>query len=272
MRHPFRPIALLSLALALALSLPLLAQERPSISSEQPRIAVSGHAEVAGKPDTAYVTSGVTSQGNTAREALDSNTADMAALIKALKGAGIEARDIQTSGFSVSPNYVYTDQRDANGYTMPGKINGYTVSNTVSVRIRDLAILGQVLDRSVTVGANTINGISFSVDDPSALYDEARRGAFADARAKATLYAGEAGVGLGPVMSISEQQGYAPPQPYMMRRAADMAVSAPVPVEAGELSFSIDVQVIWTLDLPLTNTGTPSIPNEDLEPAPAPIG
>src|SRR5690606_28472204 len=106
-----------------------------------------------------------------------------------LEAAGIAARDIQTSGFSVQPNYVYTDARDENGYTLPPKINGYQVFNTVTVRVRQLDTLGAILDRSVTVGANTVNGISFSVADPSALYDEARTKAFADARRKAELYA-----------------------------------------------------------------------------------
>src|SRR5690606_21510231 len=138
-----------------------------------------GRGEVVAAPDTALINSGVTTQGATAREALDANTAAMAELIGTLKEAGIEARDIQTSGFSVTPNSVYSDARDANGYTLPPKIVGYQVFNSVSVRVRDLPSLGTVLDRAVTVGANTINGGAFSVADPSRLYDEARRQAFA---------------------------------------------------------------------------------------------
>src|SRR5689334_17369185 len=83
---------------------------------------MTGHGEVMAAPDTAFVTSGVTSQGTTAREALDANTTDMTALIAALKDAGIDSKDIQTSGFSVNPNYVYSDARDANGYQLPPKI------------------------------------------------------------------------------------------------------------------------------------------------------
>ena len=132
-------------------------------------ISIEGRGEVAAAPDMAMVNSGVTTQGATAREALDANTAAMADLIAALKGSGIADRDIQTSGFSVNPNYVYSDERDANGYTMPPKINGYQVSNTVTIKVRDLDQLGAILDQSVTVGANTVNGVSFSVADPSAL-------------------------------------------------------------------------------------------------------
>ena len=213
-------------------------------------LQLTGHGEVMAAPDTAFVTSGVTSQGATAKDALAANTADMTLLIATLKSAGIEAADIQTSGFSVSPNYVYSDEKDANGYQLPPRISGYTVTNQVTVHVRDLGVLGKVLDQSVQVGANTINGITFSVDDPSALYAEARKAAFADAKAKADLYAQAAGVELAAISLISEQQNYGgQPQPYMFKaEAASMDRSAPVPVEAGQLTFSIDVNVNWNLE------------------------
>lgn len=211
---------------------------------------ITGHGEVKAAPDTAYVTSGVTSQGNTAKEALDANNADMAKLIETLKAAGIASEDIQTSGFSVNPNYVYSDARDDNGYQLPPKVVGYTVSNGVTVQVRDLSILGTVLDQAVTVGANQISGITFAVDDPAELYNEARKLAFADARAKGQLYAEAAGVELGAIALISEQLFATPPQPYMFKAEA-VAMSADrsfVPVEAGSLTFSIDVNVNWDLD------------------------
>ena len=233
---------LIPLALSSFLAAPALAQSAPSL----PTIAVDGQGEVSASPDTAYITSGVTTQAATAREALDANTEAMAQLIDTLKAAGIEERDIQTSGFSVSPNYVYSDVRDALGYSQPPRINGYTVSNTVNVRVRDIAILGAVLDQSVSVGANTINGISFAVADPGDLYDEARKLAFEDARAKARLYAEAAGVELKSIRTLSESQSYAPPQPYMMREAA-MSSDKAVPIQSGELTFSINVQVTWEI-------------------------
>ena len=211
-------------------------------------IAIEGRGEVRAAPDMATINSGVTTQGATAREALDANTAAMSELIAALKEAGIEARDIQTSGFSVNPNYVYSDARDELGYTMPPKINGYQVSNSVTVVVRDLEELGSILDRSVTVGANTVNGVSFSVADPSELLNEARRIAFTDARDKAELYAGVADATLGDLEQISERQDFNAPQPYPMYARAEMASAAPVPVEAGEMSFAITVNVSWDLD------------------------
>jgi len=238
-----RPIiALIPLFLATSLSMPAFAANEPAL------ISVTGTGEVSAAPDTAFINSGVTTQGATAREALDANTKAMNDLLATLKEAGIESRDVQTSGFSVSPNYVYTDARDENGYSLPPKINGYQVYNTVNVRIRDLETLGAVLDKQVTVGANTINGITFSVADPSKLYDEARKAAFADAKEKAGLYAEAAGEALGLLKSVSESQGYDQPQPYMMKTMDSAAASAPVPVATGELSFSINVQVTWSVE------------------------
>ncbi len=238
-----RPItALIPLILMTSLSMPALAANEPAL------ISVTGTGEVSAAPDTAFINSGVTTQGATAREALDANTKAMNDLLATLKEAGIEARDVQTSGFSVSPNYVYTDARDANGYTLPPKINGYQVYNTVNVRIRDLANLGAVLDKQVNVGANTINGITFAVADPSKLLDEARKAAFADAREKAALYADAAGETLGLLRSVSESQSYDQPQPYMMKTMDMAAASAPVPVATGELSFSVNVQVTWAVE------------------------
>jgi uncharacterized protein len=234
-----RPLlGLIPFALLAGLSLPALAGT----------ISIEGRGEVTASPDTAYVTSGVTTQGATAREALDLNTKAMTDLMTELKASGIEERDIQTSGFSVSPNYVYSEERDANGYTLPPKINGYQVSNVVTVRVRALDTLGAILDKSVTVGANTINGVSFAVADTSDLLDEARKAAFADARAKAELYATASGSKLEDIVSINESQNFGQPQPYEMRSMAAAAPQADVPVATGELSFAINVSVQWELE------------------------
>jgi uncharacterized protein YggE len=233
-----RLIALAPALLALSIAAPAFAGT----------IAIEGRGEVSAAPDMATINSGVTSRGATAREALDANTAAMTELLETLKSAGIESRDIQTSNFTVSPDYSYTEERDANGYTLPPRINGYVVSNSVTVIVRDLEALGTILDSSVDVGANTVNGVTFAVADPAELYDDAREAAFADARNKAELYAGLAGGELSEIVTISETQGYNDPQPYAMYARAEMAADAPVPVEAGELTFAINVRVEWTLD------------------------
>lgn len=239
-----RPLFIVFAALlAAAPAAPALAQE----ADEPGLITINGTGEVVAAPDMAIVSSGVVTDGNTAREALTANTEAMAALIEVLRGAGIEARDIQTSGFSVQPNYVYSNERDESGYQRPPKIVGYRVSNNVSVRVRDLEILGTVLDRAVTVGANTISGISFAVAETGELMDDARKAAVADAIARAELLTGAAGVGLGKIRMISEQGG-ARPQPVLMERLAMAAdAAAPVPVEAGELTFSVTVSIQWEI-------------------------
>jgi len=211
-------------------------------------INMQGQGEVAAEPDTAYVTSGVVAEAKTAQEALQENTAAMAALIEVLKTAGIEDRDIQTSGFSVQPVYVYSDQRNADGYQQPPRIEAYRVANNVTVRVRDIANLGTILDDMVSVGANTINNVSFAVDDASELMNAARREAMADAIAKAELYADAAGVGLGPIVSISENGGYNPP-PQPLARVEMMAADskASVPMQGGEVNYAITVSVQWEI-------------------------
>ena len=241
-----RPLfGLVPLALAASFALPAFAHDAPQAGT----ISIEGRGEVQAAPDTAFITSGVTSQGENAKAALDANTAAMSELIATLKAAGIDAKDIQTSAFSVSPNYVYSDQRDANGFNIPPKINGYIVSNNVTVRVRDLPSLGGVLDKAVSVGANTINGVNFTVADPSKLYDEARKAAFADAKTKAGLYAVAADVTLDNIVSISESQGGVQPEAFMMKAMVPPAGAArDVPVEAGELTYAINVSVQWSLD------------------------
>lgn len=227
-------------ALALALTGPALADGE---------MVLSGTGVVRAAPDMATVSTGVVTQARTAREALDANTAAMEQLVATLREAGLEGRDIQTSDFNVSPQYVYSDRRDENGYTLPPEISGYQVSNTVTIAVRDLESLGAVLDRAVSVGANTVNGISFSVAETDKLLEDARRRAFADAHAKAVTYAEAAGVRLGGIESIAEQLDYAAPRPQQMRVAyAEAASAAPVPVEGGELTYSVTATVTWSIE------------------------
>lgn len=220
----------------------------PQQTIEKGTMDIQASGDVIATPDMAQVTSGVVTDGDTAREALSANTAAMSELINVLKGAGIEDRDIQTSNFNVSPQYVYSNRKDDNGYDLPPKIVGYRVSNGVSVRVRNLDSLGDVLDKAVTVGANSISGISFGVNETSDLLNTARETAMAAAIAKANLYAKAAGVTLGRILSISENGGYTP-QPYAKAMRSDMAIaeSAPVPVQGGELTYSMSVSVRWEL-------------------------
>ncbi len=112
--------------------------------------------------------------------------------------------------------------------------------------MRKLEALGTILDQVVTAGANTINSVSFAVDDTSKLLEEARKAAFADAESKAKTYADAAGVGLGRILSISEGQGQTAPVPFALKAMAPMADTA-VPVAAGQLTYDISVSVQWEI-------------------------
>jgi uncharacterized protein YggE len=156
----------------------------------------------------------------------------MLAIIAALKDAGIAGNDIQTSLLAIRP--VYTTQEPR---TEP-KLSGYSVSNHVSVTIRNIGNVGDVLDRAIAVGATDVGNISFMVSDASKALDRAREAAIADARRKAEIYANASGVQLGRVEWITEDTSSGPPVPMMARD-----VAAPVPIESGENTLRVRVTV-----------------------------
>lgn len=217
---------------AVALPVPVLAETAPAT------ITVTGEGTVTAVPDLATVSLGVTTQGETAAEAMAANTAALTAVLDRVKAAGVEDRDIQTSTLNLNPNWSNSD-----GSSMP-VIQGYVATNVLQIRVRDLPKLGEVLDAAITDGANTLNGISFGLAEPEPAMDEARKAAVAKARARAELLTGAAGVGLGRIVSISES-GYMPPMP-MYRMEAALA-DAPVPVEGGEVGVSASVSITWEI-------------------------
>lgn len=212
-------------------------------------IAVSGTGEVTAAPDIATITTGVVTSAPTAREAVQGNTEAMNGVVNRLKEMGIEDRDLATSNFTINPQYQHFRAQEGQP-APPPKIVAYEVRNTLTVRIRDLDATGTILDAVVSDGANQMNGISFSIDDPSALMQDARKRAVSDARARATVLAEALGVSLGRIVSVSEGQVRPPmPQPRMARMEMAMAASAsPVPVEAGEQSLTATVNVTWEID------------------------
>jgi len=224
--------ALAAAALAGALlTAPALAQVIPPAA-----ISVTGEATVSVPPDLAEIGGGVTSEAKTAREASEANNAAMGKVLQALKGAGIEEKDIQTARLSLQP-------QSAPNRSGPSAIAGYRASNRVTIRVRDVTKVASVIDTLVGAGANEIGGINFVVSQASKLLDEARERAVADARRKAEIYAKAAGVTLGAPLSISEE-GNSAPAPYR-RMAAGMAVSAPV--AQGEETLQVTVSVSWAI-------------------------
>ena len=225
-----RPLAF-ALVTATWLAAPALAQTMPP-----PAISVTGEANVSVAPDQAQIDGGVTSDAKTAREATDANNAAMGKVLLALKGAGIEEKDYQTSRLSLQPQY-------AQNRAAPSPFVGYRASNRVTVRIRDVAKVANVIDVLVGAGATDIGGINFTVSQASKHLDEAREKAIADARRKAEIYAKAAGVTLGEPISISEEG--APVPLYRGKMAAPMAAGAPV--AQGEETLSVTVSVSWAI-------------------------
>ena len=162
------------------------------------RIIVIGEGSVSAAPDHARITSGVTTRAKTAKEASDANAKAMAAILAALQSAGIEQKDIQTSRFSVQP--VYTSP----GPNMEQRLTGFSVSNQVSVTIRQIDKVGDILDRLVTAGATDAGNVEFLHAEQSKTLDRAREAAMVDARRKAELYAHAAGLTLGSVAWVTE--------------------------------------------------------------------
>jgi uncharacterized protein len=206
--------------------------ERPSF------ISVTGEAHISVAPDLAQIDGGVASEGKTAREASEANNAAMGKVLLALKGAGIDEKDYQTSRLSLQP------QNSVAKAGAPSTITGYRASNRVTIRLRDVTKVASVIDLLVAAGANDIGGINFQVSQASKLLDEAREQAIADARRKAEIYAKAAGVTLGSPLSISED-GAA--QPMFRAKMAMPMAAAPTPVAVGEETLSITVGVSWAI-------------------------
>jgi uncharacterized protein YggE len=204
------------------------------------RITVTGEGWVDVAPDMATVTLGVTSEAQGAREAIDDNSQAMAAVLERLRAAGIEERDLQTADFTVSPRFDYS-RSDGRG-----EITGFLAQNTVSVRVRDLEKLGEILDAVARDGANNFQNLSFGLQNPEPVEDAAREAAVAEARRKAELYARAAGVSLGALMTLSEEGG-APPQPMMMQ-AEMRTASDSVPMAAGEVSVTSRVTLVYAIE------------------------
>jgi uncharacterized protein YggE len=211
-------------------------------------ITVNGEGKLKVKPDTASVSAGVVTEAATAREALDNNTERMQQVMQGLREAGIGEDDLQTSQFSVSPVYS-RPPRKPSGPRVDPKIVGYRVTNTATAIVRDLKKIGGVLDKVVTLGANSVNGPSFFVDKPEPLLDEAREKAVADALRKARLLAKAADVQLGAIQTIREGGGYAP-QPKRMHRAMAMEMDAggAVPIAAGTQEIRATVNLVIAIE------------------------
>jgi hypothetical protein len=222
---------LATLVVGALFSTPALAQ-----NDFQPSISVSGEATISAPPDQAEIEAGTTTDAKTAREAADANNTAMAKVLAALKSAGIEDKDVQTSRLSLQPQYAPNHN--------PPTVTGYRASNQVSVRLHDITKVASTIDALVSAGATDIGGINFTVSNASKLLDDARTQAVADARRKAEIYAKAAGVTLGAPLDISED-GAAPAPIFHAKMAAAPMVATPV--APGQETLSVTVHVSWAI-------------------------
>ena len=205
------------------------------------RLDVSATGEVTRVPDIAVISTGVVTRAASATAAIQQNANRMERVRAALRKAGVEDKDIQTSSINLNPDYVYAERQ-------PPRLTGYQASNQVSVRFRDIRKTGEILDALVAEGANQINGPTLTIDKPEAALDEARLKALANGRARAELYARGLGMRVTRLLSVSETGGYAAPPPMPMYARAEMAAQdAKTSIDPGEQKVSVSVAMSFEL-------------------------
>jgi len=231
------PLATLPLVAA-----PAAAQVTAPIMADGTILDISAEGRSTRVPDVATIRAGVVTQAATAAEALADNATRMAAVLEALKRAGVAPRDTRTANVSLNPQYRYADNQ-------PPAVTSYQASNSIAIRFRDIARAGAILDALVKQGANQIDGPNLSIDQPDAALDEARADAVKKAQARAQLYAKAAGLTVSRIVSIAEsgQNDGSNPQPPMMMMAGRMKADASTAISAGETDVAVTLNVRFLL-------------------------
>ena len=233
-------IKTLALAATMA-ALPLAAMAEvtgPTVSGT--RLDVVAQGTVKRIPDVAIISAGVITTARDAKSAMASNATAMARVLGALRSAGVAERDMATAQIGLSPQYRYVENQ-------PPVVTGYQANNSVTVRFRDIAKSGAILDALVGAGANQINGPTLTIDKPEAAQDEARTDAIKTARTRAELYARAAGLTVKRIVAISETSTMSGPQPMPYVRAQMADASAKSEVVPGEQDVGITVSVTFEL-------------------------
>ena len=202
------------------------------------RLDVSATGEVSRVPDVAIISAGVVTRQPTASAAIQENASRMERVLAALKRAGVADRDVQTSSINLNPEYRYQDNQ-------PPQLNGYTASNQVSIRFRDIRNSGEILDALVAEGANQINGPSLTIDKPETALDEARAQAIANGRARADFYARTLGKRVVRLISVSEGGGNYPSPPMPMMERSMAAQAADTKIVPGEQKLQVNLSMVF---------------------------
>ncbi|MBN1137604.1 MAG: SIMPL domain-containing protein [Anaerolineae bacterium] len=256
----FKRVLFVAVAIVMVASLGLaggwaMGQMKPAVQAQTPApnevkynatqtITVVGQGTASIAPDIARITVGVETTAGTVADGSVENQAKMKALLAALKVVGIPEKDIQTTNYSImvnrSPELAVTEMGKT-GAT----VTGYTVSNNVTVTIRDLSLVGEVIDAAIEAGANNIWGISFTVEKPDAALADARAKAMADAKLRAEALARLGEVTLGPVMAMSEVIGSSSPGFYAV---VERGMGVDTSVSIGEVEVSYQIQVSYYIE------------------------
>ncbi|WP_305096414.1 SIMPL domain-containing protein [Croceibacterium aestuarii] len=226
----------LPLIAAASLASPAAAAEI-QIAAQNPVVELSVSETIKAKPDIATVSSGVTTEAQTAVEAMQRNAAAMDDVVKRIKALGIAADDIQTTGISLGARYDYDQQSQRQVF------RGYQASNRVSVILRNVARTGEVLDALVAAGATDIGGPNFSLEDDSAPRAQARKAAFDKARSQAAQYAKWAGYTDVRLLEIDESVAPGGPRPFAPEARLQAADAKTTPVEPGLVTTEVNLTV-----------------------------
>lgn len=230
-----------SFASLAALACMLLVGGIETVMADTRSITVTGHGEASAKPDQATVTAGVQTFATTVTEASRANQAVVEKIFAALADHGIPDKNIQTSNYSIWAEQDHGERRQAS-------IVGYRVSNTVSVTIRDIGKVGEILAAVTNAGANTVHGIHFGVTETDALEERARKAAMEEAQARAESLARLSGVELGEVLSITTSAAARDlPRPMVARQRMEMD-AAPAPgIAPGEQSIGVWIEARFAI-------------------------
>jgi len=207
-------------------------------------ITVSADGKIVTKPDIALINLSVVAQSKTVKDVTKEGNTKMTQVIDAVKKLGVESKDITSSQYNLYPVYAYPENQSP-------KITGYSLTQEILVKVRDLNIVDDVLDTGITAGANQIGQLTFDIDDPAIVKKQAREKAFATAKEKAQEMAAAAGVKLGRVVTFSEGDNYYPPvyANYSMKAMSADSAAVPAPsIEPGSKEVNLNVSVTYEIE------------------------
>ncbi|MDR1209584.1 MAG: SIMPL domain-containing protein [Clostridiales bacterium] len=240
--------SLLTAALAIATAVALtggallLSAAAPAVGADARTITVNGVGTIKAAPDIAYITLGVVNEETEAKTAQEKNAAAASGIIAAIKAQDVADKDIKTENYSMYPRYDYTEGKE--------RMIGYTVSNSVTVTIRDITAVGKIVDAGVASGANSAYNVRFGLSDTTSYYAQALKLAVSNAKSKSEAIASAIGVTLSVPAAVTESGGYnasmASAESMNMRAALDYAVPSPeTPVQATELDIIANITVVY---------------------------